>query len=65
MRWTGWEIDVKEVSFDQGLLIYPFLWAKECVIDKADKKVVPFDEIAALNFDYKKRLFPSDDKKVE
>ncbi len=64
MRWKGWEKDVKDVSFEQGLLIYPFLWAKECIIDKADKKVVPFDEIVALNFDYKKRIFSSDDKMI-
>ena len=56
MRWNGWEKDAKEVGFDQGILIYPFLWANECIIDKADKKAVPFDELVALNFENEKRL---------
>lgn len=38
MRWYNWEEDVKKISINFALLIYPFLWAKECDIDKARKK---------------------------
>ncbi|SFV04438.1 DUF2625 family protein [Butyrivibrio sp. INlla21] len=57
MRWDNWNSIAEDVSVDQGILVYPFLWAKECDVEKAEKKVVPFNEIIALNFDYKKRLF--------
>ena len=50
MRWKNWEKDVKGIDINKAILVYPFLWAKECDIEKATKKVVDIDEIIELNF---------------
>ena len=52
MRWENWENDVKEVNMNNAILVYPFLWAKECDIEIAKKKIIPIDEIINLNFEY-------------
>jgi len=56
MRWNNWRKDCKDVEFNKGYLIYPFLWAKECDINNASKKIVLFDELMNLNFDFSKKL---------
>ena len=56
MRWQGWEKDCESVLVDQGILLYPFLWAKECDIETASKKVVPMTEIIGMNFDLAKKI---------
>jgi len=38
-----------EIKFNQGLSIYPPLWAKECDSETASIKIIPFDEIIAFN----------------
>ncbi len=58
MRWDSWKNDCKKVELNTGYLIYPFLWAKECDKNTASKKVVLFDELMKLNFDYSKKLQP-------
>lgn len=45
-----------EVNVNQAILIYPFLWAKECNLETADKKIVPLEELIAINADYQKQL---------
>jgi len=56
MRWKNWEEDVKNIGINYALLIYPFLWAKECDIDKASKKKVSIDEIIKINFECQKKF---------
>ena len=47
--WEGAEENIlSECNVDHGILIYPFLWAKECNIEKAYKKIVPFSEIMEM-----------------
>lgn len=44
--WEDAEKMLSKCSVDEGILIYPFLWSKECSdMDKAEKKIVPFSEI--------------------
>lgn len=50
MRWKNWLEDVDKLDFNDGYLIYPFLWAKECNIETATKHIVPLSEIIELNF---------------
>ena len=56
MRWDNWRSDCKKVELNTCYLIYPFLWAKECDINSATKKIVLFDELMNLNFDYAQKL---------
>ena len=56
-RWTGWERDADAIDgFNKGFSIYPFLWAKECNIETASKKVVPLAELVGMNLDFEKRM---------
>ena len=52
MRWTNWYNDVKEIPANKAVLIYPFLWSKECNIETASKKNVDLDEVINLNLDF-------------
>jgi len=61
MRWEGWRNDVKDVGIDQGVMLYPFLWAKECDIQSAEKKIVSFSEIVDVNFEMSERINSSMD----
>lgn len=55
-KWVGFQNDIAEIKYNQGILIYPFLWSSECNIDDAEKKVVSFNELISLNLDYKKKF---------
>jgi hypothetical protein len=56
MRWSDWRKDAESVSFDTGILIYPYLWAKECNIETASKRVVPLAEIISMNEEFARKL---------
>ena len=52
MRWENWRDDVKDITMDSAILVYPFLWSKECDLQKASKKTIKLDEIIEMNFEY-------------
>lgn len=54
--WKDMDLFIKDIKGNQGVLVYPFLWSKECNIETADKKIVLFEELITLNADYKKKL---------
>lgn len=56
MRWKGWEEICSKVEFDEMMLIYPFLWSKECNIETAVKKVVSSDELIRMNSEYAEKI---------
>lgn len=55
-RWKSFSQDCKKVGFDEGILIYPFLWSKEIDIETADKKAVPIDELFNINMDFREKF---------
>ena len=56
MRWSDWRKDAESIAFDEGILIYPYLWAKECNIETASKSVVPLIEIINMNMEFAKKI---------
>lgn len=56
MRWSTWKEDSKNVKFNEAILIYPFLWSNEIQLEKADKKIVPADELLKINQEYSKKF---------
>ena len=56
MRWADWRKDAELVSFGEGILVYPYLWAKECNIETASKTVVPLSEILGMNEEFSKNI---------
>ena len=55
-KWSTFQEDIKKVKFNEGSLIYPFLWSNECNIEKAKKDIVPFSELLQVNIEFKKKL---------
>ena len=55
-KWSTFQEDIKKVKFNEGILIYPFLWSNECNIEKNKKDIVPFSELLQINIDFKKRF---------
>ena len=56
MKYSGFIAWAESVSFGEGILIYPYLWAKECNIETASKTVVPLSEILRKNDDFSKKF---------
>ncbi len=56
LRWSKWKDDVSNVNFDEAILVYPFLWSNEVEIEKADKKIVPVEELLNINQEYSKKF---------
>lgn len=56
MRWSTWKDTCKNVKSNEAILIYPFLWSSEVQIEKADKKVVPAEELFKINQENSKKF---------
>lgn len=56
MRWNGWKEDCSKAGFDEMILIYPFLWSKECNLETAAKNVVSSDELIRMNSEYAQKF---------
>ncbi|MHC1684697.1 MAG: DUF2625 family protein [Clostridiaceae bacterium] len=54
--WPEWENEVKDISIDFGISIYPFLWAEGEEVEKRSRKVVPIEELWNVTIDNRKRL---------
>ncbi len=48
-RWSGWRNDVKKVHGDQGISIYPPLWANGGPLETRSRRVVPMLELWDVN----------------
>lgn len=57
--WENMNSIIDNISENQAILIYPFLWSKECNIEKADKSIVNLIELIELNARYQKKFFGS------
>ncbi len=45
-RWQGWQQDVAKLKGDQGISVYPFLWAAQGgSIEKRSRRPVPMKEL--------------------
>ena len=57
LRWNGWLAEVKQLTGDQSINIYPFLWAKGPPIAERHRGVVSVTEQWGLQFDLQRQLF--------
>ncbi|MDY4079599.1 MAG: DUF2625 family protein [Clostridium sp.] len=55
-KWSTFQEDIKEIKFNEGILIYPFLWSNECNIEKAKKDIVPFSELLQINMEFREKF---------
>jgi hypothetical protein len=56
LRWDGWVAEVKQLSGDQAIGIYPFLWAMGPPIKERHRGAVPVAEQWALQLDLQRQL---------
>jgi hypothetical protein len=56
LRWEGWTGEVKQLSGDQSISIYPFLWAKGPPLKDRHRRPVPVSEQFALQVDLQRQL---------
>ena len=47
---------VKQLKINECILVYPYLWANECNIETASKKIVSLIEMININFEYARQL---------
>jgi len=47
---------LEKVQREEAILVYSFMWSKECDIETADKKIVPIEELVALNVEYENKI---------
>lgn len=55
-RWNEWKNEVLNINCDQGILIYPFLWAEGPELTNRARKAVPIDELWNINLINKKKF---------
>lgn len=51
LRWDGWQAELEQLSADQCLSFYPFLWTTEGDINRSSRQPVPVSEQYALNLE--------------
>jgi len=49
-RWPGWQDEVRTLSGDKVIFIYPFLWAKGPPLVERHRGIVPIEENYDLNY---------------
>lgn len=56
LMWNDMNDLIFNIDENQAVLIYPFLWSKECNINSADKKIIELAELIKLNADYQNKF---------
>lgn len=56
LRWAGWENDLVSLTGDQGISIYPFLFARGGPVAERSRRPVPIDELWRLHLDLAHQL---------
>ena len=52
--WSDSDDYIKNVKPNEGIIIYPFLWSKECDVNTASKTIIPYDELLVTNYEFYK-----------
>lgn len=56
-RWKGWESDIKKLSGDQGISIFPYLWTKEGKdIEKCSRRAVPVKDLWGIYNEFARQI---------
>jgi hypothetical protein len=56
IRWENWRNDIKNITTDQCVSFYPFLWTEEGGCNTSNRDVVPISEALALKYDLSSQL---------
>ncbi|MCL2137839.1 MAG: DUF2625 domain-containing protein [Coriobacteriia bacterium] len=50
--WEGSDELISKAGVDEGISVYPYLWARECDIETASKRIIPLEEVLSLNYQF-------------
>jgi hypothetical protein len=56
LRWEGWEAEVRELTGDTTISVYPFLWTEGGPIKVRSRRVVSVAEQIDLQFDMQRQM---------
>ncbi len=56
LRWPGWEAEVRVLTGDRGLWVYPFLWAQGPPLAERSRRPVPMRELWSLQRDVARQI---------
>ncbi|MDP8922577.1 MAG: DUF2625 domain-containing protein [Chloroflexota bacterium] len=59
-RWPGWADELRALSPDYGILVYPFPWAQGGPIAERSRKSVPMSELWSLQHDVARQVRVAD-----
>ncbi|MBE6066254.1 MAG: DUF2625 family protein [Clostridium lundense] len=56
-RWANWKSDIKKLSGNQGISIFPYLWTKEAEdIEKCSRRAVPMRELWGIQNEFARQI---------
>ncbi|MCL6458296.1 MAG: DUF2625 domain-containing protein [Gorillibacterium sp.] len=55
-RWSSWKNDILNVNSEQGVLVYPFLWAEGEELEKRSRSIVPIEELWNSNNEHREKF---------
>jgi len=56
LRWPSWRDDLQSLGGDEAILIYPFPWAEGPVLAERQRKVVPLEELWAVQLEMQRMM---------
>ena len=57
LRWDGWRDEIRLLTLDQGVSVYPFPWSSDGgSLGERARRVVPIDELAHIYLETKRQL---------
>ncbi|PWJ37905.1 DUF2625 domain-containing protein [Sediminitomix flava] len=56
LRWANWKEEVSEMSADEGINFFPYLWVQYDDLEKLSRKAVPMQEIWDFHMDMRTQL---------
>lgn len=61
-RWNNWREELADISCNEGVSFYPFLWVEAEGLESRSRGIVLMEEIIGLEFDMLRQLTDNADK---
>ncbi len=55
-RWKNWKNEAESISYNEGILFYPFLYTQADCIDARDRKFISMSELVNLELEMQRKL---------
>ncbi|WP_238907493.1 MULTISPECIES: DUF2625 family protein [Clostridium] len=55
-RWQGWKDEIGKITGDDGISVYPYLWAEDLDVEIRSRKRVPIEELWGITMEFRERF---------